>query len=85
MTEYLLIGWEQIHKMLRDRDGNPVISLSTLRQRYGPDMKRLGIVMELHLGRAKKPTICAWPSMVMRYFVARQQEKWKNEHPEEQT
>jgi hypothetical protein len=77
MTEYLLVGWEQIHKMLCDEHGNPAISLSTLRQTYGPDMKRLGVVFEFHIGRGKRPSICAWPSRIMWYFTARQIEKYK--------
>jgi len=82
MEDYLLVGWERIHKMFCDKDGNPVISLSTLQQTHGPGMKRLGVVMELHLGRGKRPTICAWPSMVGNYFSYIQREKWKKEHPE---
>ena len=81
-SQYLLVGWRQIHKMLKDWEGNPVISLSTLQQTYGPEMKKLGIVMELNLGQGKRPTTCAWPSMVIGYFIKIQQEKWEREHPE---
>ncbi|HUT70225.1 MAG TPA: hypothetical protein VMW89_06075 [Desulfatiglandales bacterium] len=82
MTEYLLIGWEKIHEMLKDQEGNPAISLATLRQRYGPEMKRLGVVIEFNRGQGKRPTVCAWPSMVRSYFTRLQQEKWEREHLE---
>lgn len=84
MAEYLLVGWEQIHKMLCDKDGNPVISLSTLQQKYGPEMKSLGIVIELNIGRGKRPCICAWPSRVQLYFQMLQQERWNDKHAEKQ-
>lgn len=65
---YLMVGWSQIHKMFRDRNGKPVISQSTLQQRYGPQMLRLGVCMKLHLGKGKRPVVCAWPRKVMEYF-----------------
>lgn len=83
MVECLLVGWEEIHEMLKDQKGDPVISLRTLQQGYGPDMKRLGIVLELNLGRSKKPSICAWPSKVQLYFQIRQQNKWAEKYEKE--
>jgi len=77
MPEYLLVGWKQIHEMLKDRNGNPVMSLSTLREKYGPEMKMLGVIIELHKGRGKRPSVCAWPSRIMWYFTYRQQNKYQ--------
>lgn len=78
MPEHLLIGWEQIHKMLCDQDGNAIISLSTLKKKHGDDMKKLGVVLKMNFGRSKRPIICAWPSRIMWYFTYRQVEKEKD-------
>jgi len=81
MSEYLLVGWKQIHELFKDKNGKPVISLQTLRQTYGPDMKRMGVAIEFNTGSQKRPSICAWPSKVQMYWQIRQQKKWEKEHP----
>jgi len=75
MTEHLLIGLEQIHKLLCDEHGVEAISLQTFRKRYVPDMKRLGFIFRLNIGSERRPHLCAWPSKVQLYFQLRQQNK----------
>lgn len=71
--EYLLVGWDEIHKLFCDKDGKPTISFSTLMRRFAPEMKSTGAVLKFHVGRGKNPTIRAWPSQVKRYITMKQQ------------
>ena len=78
MSDYLLVGWRQIHEALFcDKDGKPVISLSTLMQKYGPNMKEVGVLFEWTSGRGKRPSIVGWQSLIKKYFVLTQQEKYE--------
>lgn len=78
MPEYLLISWRGIHKALfHDENGKPVISLSTLMRKYGPELKELGVVFEWQVGRNKRRTIVGWTSTIKRYFILRQQEEYE--------
>lgn len=71
--ERIIVGWEKIHKeIFCDKDGRAVISLSTLRQTYGPDMKKVGAVFRVHIGRGKRPYVCGYPRVIRKYFAARQ-------------
>lgn len=76
MSDYLLVGWKMIHRALfHDRNGQSVISLSTLMQRYGPEMKELGVLFEWTLGRGKRPAIVGWESKIKHYFMVKQHKK----------
>ena len=74
MPEYLLIGWEEIHQMFKTEGGKYLFSLSTLKKKLGPEMKRLGIVFEYTWGRCRRKVICGWPSVVRGYFMLLQQQ-----------
>jgi hypothetical protein len=55
MTDYLLIGWKQIHEELFcDKDGEPVIKIDTFMKKYRQDMKEKGIVWKWTRGRGKE-------------------------------
>lgn len=70
MADYLLQGWEEIHRELFCReDGMPVMSLSTLMQRHGPGLKAAGAVFKWHKGRVGRPIIAGWRSVIMNYFI----------------
>lgn len=77
MPEALLIGWKNVHKLFCDVDGKALIALTTLQQLYGPELKELGIVFRYNPGRAKKPTIAAWPSKVRNWWTRKQQKTWE--------
>jgi len=74
MPEHLLQGWTEIHEMLRLQKGGYIMSIQTL-MKHRDEMKDLGVVMEMHIGRGKRPCICAWPSRIMWFFAMKQQEK----------
>lgn len=77
MSNYLLQGWKEIHEKLFCReDGRPVISLATLIQKHGPGLKRCGAVFQWHRGRANRPVIAAWPSIIQNYFIRLQQKTY---------
>jgi len=76
MSDRLLPGWETIHKALfHDENGDPVISLSTLMQKYGPEMKELGVLFEWTLGRGKRRILVGWESKIKQYFILKQRKK----------
>lgn len=70
MMDCLLEGWQEIHRELFCREnGKAVISLSTLRQKHGPGLKRTGAVFKWNKGRANRPIIAGWRSVIMNYFI----------------
>lgn len=75
MPEYLLVGWEEIHKMFCDKDGKPVKSFNNFTRTWGKEMLKLGLAFKLHIGKGKKVTVCTWPSLVRRYMMLKQQQK----------
>ncbi len=90
MSDYLLRGLEEIHKdLFYGKNGRPVISFSTFRQkivisegkkiRLIDDMKRLGILFQWRLGRAKRPVLCGWRSQVRNYFTLLAQEEYEEQ------
>jgi hypothetical protein len=93
MSDYLLRGLKEIHQELfTGKDGRPVIALSTFRQktimsggteiRMVQDMRRLGVLFYINLGRAKRRTLCGWQSLLMRYLMAFHRAEYKDEHPD---
>jgi len=77
MPENLIVGWEKIHQLFCDEQGKPVMALTTLQQRYGRELRELGIVFRYNPGRAKRPIVAAWPSKVRNWWTKKQQEACK--------
>ena len=78
MTEdHLIFTWKEIHKLLKNEDGQELMSFHTLVRRYGPELKRTGAVFEWNLGKGKKPVIACFPSQFKVYFAVLQQKRYK--------
>lgn len=76
MEDELLIGWKKIHEHLFcDKVGKPIISHSTLTQKYGKDLKACGAVFGYLTGRSRRFTIAGWASVIMNYFILLGQQK----------
>lgn len=78
MTEdYLITEWKNIHELLKTKDGTYLCSLTTLRKKYGPELKRTGVVMRWTTGKGKKrrTTMATWPSKFITFFMAMYQKK----------
>ena len=68
--DLLLIGWNRIHEELFVDDvGKVMISISTLRQKYGPGLKACGAVFSYRRGMARTPAISGWKSVIQNYFI----------------
>lgn len=80
MPEPLLIGWVNIHKLFCDEEGNPAMSLNTLRQLYGRELQQLGIVFRWKMGAGKRPIVACWPSKVRNWWTLKQQQKWNKKN-----
>jgi len=76
MTEHLIMGNENIYKILQDSEGRAPISYSTFLQVHVPQMRKLGIIFDFTKKRGKRKPNCAWPSKVQLYFQMWAQEKW---------
>ncbi len=76
MSDNLLITWFKIHEELFcDEKGKPVISLSSLQQKYGPGLKAAGAVMRWKRGPKKTMTIAGWRNVIQNYFIKLGQEE----------
>jgi len=76
LSDPLLVGWEEIHEdLFCDRTGKPVIRLDTLQKRYGPDMKKKGVIFYWTMGRGKqrKQRMVGWKSVIQNYFIRKHQ------------
>ena len=74
--DHLVVTWKEIHKLLKIQGSDKYLcSLPTLITRYGPELKRTGVVFEWHLGKGKRPVIACWPSIFKQWFMIRQQKK----------
>lgn len=76
MSEPLLMGWKNIHKLFCTQDGERIMSESTLRQKYGPELQELGVVFRYNIGKSKRPVVAAWPSKIRNWWTRKQQEMW---------
>lgn len=76
MPEPLLIGWINIHKLFCDAEGNPAISLTTLRKKYGPEMFELAVICRMQIGKCKSPRVCGWSSRIQNWWTRKQQKMW---------
>lgn len=76
MTDDLLIGWKAIHEgLFCDKVGKPVISLSTLMQKYGKDLQACGALFKYRVGRRRLTYVAGWSSVIMNYFILLGQQK----------
>ena len=76
MSDYLLVGWEEIHQdLFLKKTGEPVIQLDTLQKRYGPDMKEKGVIFiwTLGMGKKRRKNIVGWRSVIQNYFIRKHQ------------
>ena len=71
--ERMIIGEDKIIELCRDEDG--VGWSRTTFYNYLADMKRVGAVFTLHLGRPPRKRLCSYPSYVKAYFMTREQKK----------
>ena len=76
MSEPLLIGWANIHKLFCDSEGRPAISLTRFYAKYGSELQELGIVFKMHIGRGKKPGVCAWAPKIRNWWTLKQKQQW---------
>ncbi len=75
-NDMLLIGWNKIHEELFCDDiGKVMISISTLRQKYGPKLKSSGAVFSYRRGMSRTPCIAGWFSVIQNYFIKLGQEE----------
>jgi len=58
------------------------IPYSTLNEKYLPDMKRDGVVLEWVDGRPRRKSLVWFPSVVIRYLSMLQRGKYAAKHPE---
>lgn len=79
--EPLLIGWEDIHSLFCDVQGNPVMALSTLQQKYGAELLEKGLVFRMKTGKGKRIRVCAWPSEIRHWWTRKQQKSWLQKNP----
>lgn len=77
MTERLRLGWVDIHKLFYAENGRPIISISTLQQKYGSELKELGIVFRWKMGPTKRPMVACWPSKVRSWWIRKQQQLYE--------
>ena len=74
MAERMLRGWKMVlDTMFIDDNGNYIISLSTLKNKYGPEILSMGLAFKMRLGRAKREEIVTYPSLIIRYLQIKQQ------------
>jgi len=76
MSEPLLLGWKSIHRLFCTQDGKPLMSESSLRQKYGPELQELGVIFRYSLGKSKRPVVAAWPSKIRNWWTRKQQQAW---------
>lgn len=68
--DYLLIGWKEIHEALFfNKQGKQLISINTLRQKYGPDLKASGIIVKYRRTKARTPCVAGWESRIINHFT----------------
>jgi len=56
-----VVGWAEIARFTP-------FSASTVQQKYGKEMLKIGVVFKSRIGRGKRPTVWGWPTMIMAYF-----------------
>ena len=70
MTDCLLRGLKQIHEdVFRGKDGLPVISFRGFYVKYVKDMRKVGVLFHMVLGRGnkRKRYLCGWRHMIINY------------------
>ena len=81
MPEPLLIGWEAIHKLFCDAEGNAAIGLSTLQHKpYKDEMFAVAAIFKMRIGKCKTPRVCGWPSRILNWWTREQQKKWEEKN-----
>lgn len=69
-NDTLLIGWTQIYNdLFVDDIGKRMISIHTLKQKHGPNLKACGAVFAYRRGKARTPSIAGWKSVIQNYFI----------------
>lgn len=77
MTERLILGWENIHKLFYTQEGKAIMSLSSLQQKYGPELKELGILFRWRIGVGGHVMVACWPSKLRNWWVRKQQQLYQ--------
>ena len=82
MPEPLTVGWVNIHKIFFTEHGKPIMSLLTLRHKYGKELQELGIVFRFHTGLVRRPQMACWESKVRNWWTRKKQMEWKEKQDE---
>ena len=76
MSDNLLITWTRIHEELFcDDKGRKLISLSTLMQKHGSELKACGAVFRYKVGHQRTRVIAGWRNVIHNYFIKLCQEE----------